>query len=43
MALLKDKLNKTGKARTSVTLRHGRETIVGGEKQEVLHILRVCL
>jgi hypothetical protein len=43
MALRKDKLNKTGKACTSVTSRRGRETIVGVEKQEVLHILSVCL
>jgi uncharacterized protein YaaQ len=43
MELPKDKLNMTGKACTGVILRRGRETIFGVEKQEVLHILIVCL
>jgi hypothetical protein len=43
MELRKDKLNMTGKACKSVTLRRGRETIVGVEKQEVLHILIVSV
>ena len=43
MALSKDKLNKRSKACTRVILRRSRETIVGVEKQELLHILSVCL
>jgi len=36
--------NQAGNARTyNVTWRGIRDTIVAGEKQEVLHILSVCL
>ena len=36
-------INRTGNVRINVTMRRVRVTIVAVQKQEILHILSVCL